>query len=56
MRPISGNLHLEMEKSGFLGSRLMYTHVEVLLKILQNGEIKAGSSNTYVSAHGSLVL
>ena len=34
----------------------MYTHMEVFLNILQNGEIKVETSNTYVSAHGSLVL
>ena len=56
MDPITRNLSSEKEKSGFLASRSMYTLLEVLLNILQNGEIKEESSNTYMSAHGSLVL
>ena len=56
MDPVTKNLSSEMEKSYFLASRSMYTLLEVLLNILQNGEIKEESSNTYVSAHGSLVL
>ena len=48
MDPITRNLSSEKEKSGFLASSSMYTLLEVLLNILQNGEIKEESSNTYM--------
>ena len=38
MDPITRNLSSEMKNSGFLASRPLYTLVEVLLNILQNGE------------------
>ena len=42
MDPITRNLSSEKEKSGFLASRSMYTLLEVLLNILQNGEKQRG--------------
>ena len=44
MDPITRNLSSEMENSGFLASRsmYMYTLVEVLVSILQNGENQSG--------------
>ena len=42
MDPIKRNLSSEIEKSGFLASRSLYTLVEVLLNILQNGENQSG--------------
>ena len=42
MDPITRNLSSEMEKSGFLAPRLLYTLVEVLFNILQNGENQSG--------------
>ena len=56
MDPITRNLSSEIEKSGFLAPRSMYTLLDVLLNILQNREIKEESSNTYVSAHGNFVF
>ena len=56
MDTITKSLSSEWKKSGFLGSRLMYTNVEVFLNISQNGEIKVETSNIHVSVHGSLVL
>ena len=40
--PITRNLSSEMEKSGFLASRSMYTLLEVLFNIWQNGENQRG--------------
>ena len=42
MDSIMRNLSSEMEKSGFLASRSMYTLVEVHLNTLQNGENQSG--------------
>ena len=42
MDPITRNRSSEMEKSGFLASRSMYTLVEVLLNILQSGGNQSG--------------
>ena len=42
MDAITRNLSSEMEISGFLASRSMYTLLEVLVNILQNGENQSG--------------
>ena len=42
MDPITGNLSSEMGKSGLLALKSMYTLLEVLLNILQNGENQRG--------------